>query len=226
MRTSQPNDRHANQALQRTRLRRHGTCFHHHLSTHHAGAAPHSAVAELGVVRRIAMSVLESPLPKPPEYLEHDSISLRFSKVIPGDATRGFVPYYHYRIFAHGTDIGHINLRVGNTEHVRLSAGHVGLRDRHTFPRPPSCSFRLPRARSLRPFITHAAHSNLRPRQSCLPPDDRTSWRDVYRQGCGAITRSALRARLTNQTSLPMEPVNAPTPMKGVKCVRASLLDF
>ena len=31
---------------------RHGTCFHHRLSAHHAGAAPHSAVAELGVVRR------------------------------------------------------------------------------------------------------------------------------------------------------------------------------
>jgi hypothetical protein len=31
---------------------RHGTCFRRHLSAHHAGAAPHSAVAELGVVRR------------------------------------------------------------------------------------------------------------------------------------------------------------------------------
>ena len=31
---------------------RHGTCFHRRLSAHHAGAAPHSAVAELGVVRR------------------------------------------------------------------------------------------------------------------------------------------------------------------------------
>jgi hypothetical protein len=29
---------------------RHGTCFHRRLSTRHAGAAPHSAVAELGVV--------------------------------------------------------------------------------------------------------------------------------------------------------------------------------
>ena len=31
---------------------RHGTCFHRRLSAHHAGAAPPSAVAELGVVRR------------------------------------------------------------------------------------------------------------------------------------------------------------------------------
>jgi tagatose 1,6-diphosphate aldolase len=72
------------------------------------------------------MSAPESPLPKPPDCLEHDSVSLRFSKVVPGDATRGFVPYYHFRIFADGADIGHINLRVGDTEHVRLSAGHIG----------------------------------------------------------------------------------------------------
>ena len=31
---------------------RHGTCFRRRLSAHHAGAAPLSAVAELGVVRR------------------------------------------------------------------------------------------------------------------------------------------------------------------------------
>ena len=31
---------------------RHGTCFRRRLSTRHAGAAPHSAVAELEVVRR------------------------------------------------------------------------------------------------------------------------------------------------------------------------------
>ena len=32
---------------------RHGTCFRRRLSASHAGAAPHSAVAELGVVRRL-----------------------------------------------------------------------------------------------------------------------------------------------------------------------------
>ena len=36
---------------------RHGTCFRRRLSTHHAGAAPHSAVAELGVVRRCSRFV-------------------------------------------------------------------------------------------------------------------------------------------------------------------------
>jgi hypothetical protein len=38
-------------ALQRRSVR-HGTCFRRRLSAHHAGAAPHSAVAELEVVGR------------------------------------------------------------------------------------------------------------------------------------------------------------------------------
>ena len=43
--TATPNPYQANRSV------RHGTCFHRRLSAHHAGAAPHSAVAELGVVR-------------------------------------------------------------------------------------------------------------------------------------------------------------------------------
>ena len=73
------------------------------------------------------MAVPEPTLPKPPESLALDSVSLRFSKVVAGESARGFVPYYHYRIFVDGSDVGHINLRVGDTEHVRLSAGHIGF---------------------------------------------------------------------------------------------------
>jgi hypothetical protein len=38
---------------------RHGTCFRRRLSARHAGAAPHSAVAELGVA---ATSHISSPM--------------------------------------------------------------------------------------------------------------------------------------------------------------------
>jgi len=48
---------------------RHGTCFHRRLSTHHAGAAPHSAVAELGVVRRFCTRpVNEAQVPTAEAY--------------------------------------------------------------------------------------------------------------------------------------------------------------
>ena len=39
---------------------RHGTCFRRHLAAHRAGAAPHSAVAELGVVRRFLAALPEN----------------------------------------------------------------------------------------------------------------------------------------------------------------------
>ena len=67
-------------------------------------------------------------LPPAPESLSFGDVSLRFDHIVPGDPSRDFVPYYHFRILtADGTDAGHINLRVGDTEHVRICAGHVGF---------------------------------------------------------------------------------------------------
>lgn len=45
---------------------------------------------------------------------------------MPGDDQRGLVPYYHHRILVASADVGHINFKVGDTDHVRLYAGHVG----------------------------------------------------------------------------------------------------
>lgn len=75
----------------------------------------------------MVMSNPERPLPQPSAHLSFDSVTLHLSEIVPGDAARGFVPYYHYRICVNGADVGHINLRVGDTEHVRFYAGHVGF---------------------------------------------------------------------------------------------------
>lgn len=69
-------------------------------------------------------------LPAPPGTgeLSFGEVRLRFDHMVPGDAGRDFVPYYHFRILtAEGEDAGHINFRVGDTEHVRICAGHVGF---------------------------------------------------------------------------------------------------
>ena len=76
---------------------------------------------------RLAKPVINLSLPEPPEQLTLDAVTLHFSKIVPGDAARGFVPFYHFRIGINGADVGHINLRVGDTEHVLLCAGHVGF---------------------------------------------------------------------------------------------------
>jgi len=67
-------------------------------------------------------------LPSPPGGLHSGGVILRFAHTVPGDPERDFVPYYHFRIIVGADfDAGHINFRVGDTEHVRMYAGHVGF---------------------------------------------------------------------------------------------------
>jgi predicted acetyltransferase len=67
-------------------------------------------------------------LPIPPNDLAFGNVRLRFDRIVPGEPERDFVPYYHFRIVtADGVHVGHINFRVGDTEHVRLCAGHIGF---------------------------------------------------------------------------------------------------
>jgi tagatose 1,6-diphosphate aldolase len=69
-----------------------------------------------------------NPLPRPAGTFKWDDVSLRLDRIVPGDPTRDFVPYYHFRIeTADRIDVGHINFRVGDTAHVLLFAGHIGF---------------------------------------------------------------------------------------------------
>ena len=64
----------------------------------------------------------------PPGNLSFGDVRLRFVHVVPGDPSKGFVPAYHFRILNLGdSDVGHVNFRVGNTEHVHVCAGHIGF---------------------------------------------------------------------------------------------------
>jgi tagatose 1,6-diphosphate aldolase len=66
--------------------------------------------------------------PNPPDTLSFSEVRLHFVRVVPGDPSRDFVPAYHFRILvADGSDVGHINFRVGDTDHVRICAGHIGF---------------------------------------------------------------------------------------------------
>jgi tagatose 1,6-diphosphate aldolase len=66
-------------------------------------------------------------LPEPPQGLTSGPVRLRFAGVVAGDAERGRVPYYHFQVLTlAGLEAGHINFRVGDTEHVHRSVGHVG----------------------------------------------------------------------------------------------------
>jgi predicted acetyltransferase len=66
-------------------------------------------------------------LPKPPEVLAYGDVRLQFVRISPGDASRGFAPFYNYRIETkEGKEAGHINFRVGDSNHIMVYAGHIG----------------------------------------------------------------------------------------------------
>lgn len=77
---------------------------------------------------------LRGDFPAPPEELRHGFVRLRFESLVPGDEARGFAPYYHFRILTtKGTEAGHINFRVGESEHVLNCAGHIGFAVKEEF---------------------------------------------------------------------------------------------
>jgi predicted acetyltransferase len=63
-----------------------------------------------------------------PATLAAGEVKLRFVELVPADPTRGLVSYFHFRILTtSGADVGHINFRVGETEHILLYAGNIGF---------------------------------------------------------------------------------------------------
>ena len=65
-----------------------------------------------------------------PGRLIDGDLELVLVEKCPGDSTVGHVPAYRFRMTLAGRDeeIGSIELRVGNTEHIVTYAGHIGYR--------------------------------------------------------------------------------------------------
>jgi len=68
-------------------------------------------------------------LPDAPKGLAYGEVHLVLDRLVPGDRKKGLVPYYHFSIrLDRGQPVGHLNFRVGNNEHIRICAGHLGFR--------------------------------------------------------------------------------------------------
>jgi tagatose 1,6-diphosphate aldolase len=90
-------------------------------------------------------------LQPPSQILSFGDVRLHFVRIIPGDPARDFVPAYHFRILiADGSDVGHVNFRVGNTEHVRVCAGHIGFEIGERFR---GHGYALQACRAIAPFV-------------------------------------------------------------------------
>jgi predicted acetyltransferase len=96
----------------------------------------------------------EMPLPPPPPMALHaGGVALVFERVVvPLD--RRQAPYFHFRIMAGTRDVGHLNLRVGDSEHVRRVVGHVGYGIRR---RDRGHRYALLACRALAPFARTVA---------------------------------------------------------------------
>ena len=97
------------------------------------------------------MSVSLERLPEVARNLVHDKVSLQFIEYVPTEGSSGLAPFYHFRIIAEGCgEVGHINFRVGTSEHVQLCAGHIGYAVDEKFR---GHHYALQACRALAPFV-------------------------------------------------------------------------
>jgi len=110
-----------------------------------------------------------------PGRLVDSDLALALAAAYPGDARRGYVPAYRFKMTLAGQkqEIGRIELRVGNTDHIVLYAGHIGYRvlpmyrGYHYAAR--SCALLLPLARrhGLNPLWITCNPDNYASRRTC-----------------------------------------------------------
>jgi tagatose 1,6-diphosphate aldolase len=126
------------------------------------------------------------PFPTPPEILSFGEVRLRLVRIVPGDASRGLVPFYHFRILAADErDAGHINFRVGDTEHVRHCAGHIGFEINESFR---GRRFAFQACQAIAPFVRLIYDAVI---LTC-DPDNPASIRTIERLGAGFIDEVAV----------------------------------
>jgi tagatose 1,6-diphosphate aldolase len=128
----------------------------------------------------------QETLPLPIKKLSSGSVILRRDKVVPGEPARGFVPYYHFRVLtADGSDVGHINFRVGEAEHIRLFTGHIGFEIRETYR---GHGYALQACRAIAPLVRSLYETVV----ITCDPDNIASRRTIERLGASFIDEIAV----------------------------------
>ncbi|MEY2428127.1 MAG: hypothetical protein QOJ40_1012 [Verrucomicrobiota bacterium] len=119
--------------------------------------------------------------PNPPADLSFDQVRLRFVHIVPGDDARGMVPFYHFRILtADDQDAGHINFKVGDTDHIRLCVGHIGFEVTEAF-RGHGLAYQA--CRAIAPFVRSIYGTAI----ITADPDNRASIRTIERLGASFV---------------------------------------
>ncbi|PWU21508.1 MAG: GNAT family N-acetyltransferase [Verrucomicrobia bacterium] len=125
--------------------------------------------------------ITDQTLPSVPDALPYGDVVVRFAKIVPADAERGFVPYYYFRILTvKGEEVGHVNFRVGDTEHIRLYAGHIGFQIQEAFR---GRGYAWQACRAVAPFVRSIYESVI----ITCDPDNHASRRTIERLGAAFI---------------------------------------
>lgn len=120
-------------------------------------------------------------LPVPPDGLAYGDVRLLFDQLVPAKPLEGLAQYYHFHILtAEGTRVGHINFRVGDTEHVRLYAGHIGFQILEAFR---GRRFALQACHAIAPFVRSIYEAV----SITCDPDNEASRRTIERLGAAFI---------------------------------------
>ena len=84
-----------------------------------------------------------------------------------------------------GSEVGHINFRIGETEHVRICAGHIGFRIQEEFR---GHGYALQACRAIAPFVFSVCDAVI----ITCDPDNQASRRTIERLGASFIDEVAV----------------------------------
>ena len=108
-----------------------------------------------------------------PGYLCDGELSLALEQCVPANTFSGWSPTYEFTMRVKGAIVGHINLRIGNTNHLRLYVGHIGYsvmpahRGHHFAERACRLLFPLARAHGFKELWITANPDNYPSRRTC-----------------------------------------------------------
>lgn len=99
----------------------------------------------------IAAMVLSKMIEIPPSNMCSGPVKLVFEKIVDVEPGGERVSFYHFKIMdIKGGNVGHLNFKVGDTNHIRQCVGHVGY---EVLPEYRGNSYSYFACNAIRPFI-------------------------------------------------------------------------
>ena len=101
--------------------------------------------------KTLCLSVCINMIIKPPSNMHSGPVRLLFEKLVEVEPGGELVPFYHFKIIdKEGTIVGHLNFKVGDTNHITQCVGHIGY---EILPEYRGNAYAYFACNAVRPFI-------------------------------------------------------------------------